>query len=89
MTLIFDRSSKALARMSPEALDLFWLVHPNCQDAPRNPYSSSLILRYIAVPIALANLRRAAFCTQFKASPLVQTNDPRLTRIPEPGHVLA
>ena len=72
-----------------KAFDLFWLIEPNYKDAARNLHFSFGILQYIAVPAALVSFWIAYFCTQLKARPLVQTNDPHLTEILEPEHAVA
>jgi hypothetical protein len=72
-----------------KAFDLFWLIEPNYRDAARNLHFSFGILQYIAVPVALCSFWIAYFCTNLKARPLVQTNDPHLEEILEPEHAHA
>ncbi|HVZ83164.1 MAG TPA: hypothetical protein VG893_05770 [Terracidiphilus sp.] len=72
-----------------KAFDLFWLIEPNFKDAARNLHFSWGILEYAAVPVALASFWMAFFCTQLKARPLVQTNDPHVAEILEPEHAHA
>jgi hypothetical protein len=72
-----------------KAFDLFWLIEPNFKDAARNLHFSWGILEYAAVPVAMTALWVAYFCTQMKARPLVQTNDPHLAEILEAEHVHA
>jgi hypothetical protein len=72
-----------------KAFDLFWLIEPNFKDAARNLHFSWGILEYAAVPVAMVALWVAYFCTQLKARPLVQTNDPHLAEILEAEHVHA
>ena len=72
-----------------KAFDLFWLIEPNFKDAARNLHFSWGILEYAAVPVAMTALWVAAFCTQLKKRPLVQTNDPHLAEILEAEHVHA
>jgi hypothetical protein len=72
-----------------KAFDLFWLIEPNYRDAARNLHFSFGILQYIAVPVALCSFWIAYFCTNLKARPLVQTNDPHLEEILEPEHAAA
>ena len=88
------RNKKRLVRVCQwmifaKAFDLFWLIEPNYKDAARNLHFSFGILQYIAVPVALVAFWIAYFCTQLKARPLVQTNDPHLTEILEPEHAVA
>ena len=71
------------------AFDLFWLIEPNFKDAARNLHFSWGILEYAAVPVAMAAFWVAYFCTQLKARPLVQTNDPHLAEILEAEHAHA
>jgi hypothetical protein len=71
------------------AFDLFWLIEPNFKDAARNLHFSWGILEYAAVPVAMTALWVAAFCTQLKKRPLVQTNDPHVAEILEVEHVHA
>jgi hypothetical protein len=71
------------------AFDMFWLIEPNFKDAARNLHFSWGILEYVAVPVALFSFWVAYFCTQLKARPLVQVNDPHLAEILEPEHVHA
>ncbi len=70
-------------------LNLFWLIEPNFKDAARNLHFSWGILEYVAVPVAMMAFWVAYFCTQLKARPLVQTNDPHLAEILEPEHAHA
>jgi len=72
-----------------KAFDLFWLIEPNFKDASRNLHFSFGILQYIAVPAALVSFWLAVFCSQLKARPLVQINDPHLPEILEPEHAIA
>ena len=72
-----------------KAFDLFWLIEPNFKDAARNLHFSWGILEYAAVPVAMVALWVAYFCTQLKARPLVQINDPHLAEILEAEHVHA
>jgi hypothetical protein len=88
------RNKKRLVRVCQfmlfaKAFDLFWLIEPNFKDAARHLHFSFGILQYIAVPAAMASFWLAWFCTQLKARPLVQTNDPHLTEILEPEHATA
>jgi hypothetical protein len=69
--------------------DMFWLIEPNFKDAARNLHFSWGILEFIAVPAALISFWVAYYCTQLKARPLVQTNDPHLAEILEPEHAIA
>jgi hypothetical protein len=71
------------------AVNLFWLIEPNFKDAARNLHFSWGILEYAAVPAAMLAFWVAYFCTQLKARPLVQTNDPHLAEILEAEHVHA
>jgi hypothetical protein len=71
------------------AFDLFWLIEPNFKDAARNLHFSWGILEYIAVPVAMVSVWVAYFCTQLKARPLVQTNDPHVAEILEAEHAHA
>jgi hypothetical protein len=71
------------------AFDLFWLIEPNFKDAARNLHFSWGILEYAAVPAAMVAFWVAFFCTQLKARPLVQTNDPHVAEILEAEHVHA
>ena len=72
-----------------KAFDLFWLIEPNFKDAARNLHFSFGILQYIAVPVALVSFWLAYFCTNLKARPLVQLNDPHTAEILEPEHATA
>jgi hypothetical protein len=72
-----------------KAFDLFWLIEPNFKDAARNLHFSWGILEYLAVPVAMTSFWIAYFCTQLKARPLVQTNDPHLAEILEAEHAHA
>jgi len=88
------RNKKRLMRVCQwmifaKAFDLFWLIEPNYKDAARNLHFSFGILQYIAVPVALVAFWIAYFCTQLKARPLVQVNDPHLAEILEPEHAVA
>jgi hypothetical protein len=88
------RNKKRLMRICQwmifaKAFDLFWLVEPNYPDAARNLHFSWGILEYAAVPVAMAALWVAYYCTQLKSRPLVQTNDPHLAEILEPEHAHA
>ena len=69
--------------------DMFWLIEPNFKDAARNLHFSWGILEYVAVPVAMFAFWVAYFCTQLKARPLVQTNDPHVAEILEPEHAIA
>ena len=88
------RNKKRLVRVCQwmvfaRAFDLFWLIEPNFKDAARNLHFSWGILEYAAVPAAMIALWVAYFCTQLKARPLVQINDPHLAEILEAEHVHA
>ncbi|MGB7987311.1 MAG: hypothetical protein WCF54_19270 [Terracidiphilus sp.] len=72
-----------------KAFDLFWLIEPNFKDAARNLHFSWGILEYMAVPVAMTAFWIAYFCTELKARPLVQTNDPHLAEIQESDHAHA
>ena len=72
-----------------KAFDLFWLIEPNFKDAARNLHFSWGILEYAAVPVAMAAFWLAYYCTELKARPLVQTNDPHVAEILEPEHAHA
>ncbi len=88
------RNKKRLVRVCQwmvfaRAFDLFWLIEPNFKDAARNLHFSWGILEYAAVPVAMVAFWVAYFCTQLKARPLVQTNDPHFAEILEAEHVHA
>jgi hypothetical protein len=72
-----------------KAFDLFWLIEPNFKDAARNLHFSWGIFEYVAVPVAMTAFWVAYFCTQLKARPLVQTNDPHVAEILEAEHAYA
>ena len=86
------RNKKRLVRVCQwmvfaKAFDLFWLIEPNFKDAARNLHFSWGILEYVAVPVAMTAFWVAFYCTQLKARPLVQTNDPHVAEILEAEHV--
>jgi hypothetical protein len=88
------RNKKRLTRVCQwmvfaRAFDMFWLIEPNFKDAARNLHFSWGILEYIAAPVAMFAFWLANFCTQLKARPLVQTNDPHVAEILEPEHAHA
>ncbi|MGA3082755.1 MAG: hypothetical protein ABSD44_15495 [Terracidiphilus sp.] len=88
------RNRKRLVRVCQwmvfaKAFDLFWLIEPNFKDAARNLHFSWGILEYAAVPVAMTAVWVAYFCTQLKARPLVQTNDPHVAEILEAEHAHA
>jgi hypothetical protein len=88
------RNKKRLVRICQwmvfaRAFDLFWLIEPNFKDAARNLHFSWGILEYVAMPAAMLAFWVAYFCTQLKARPLVQTNDPHLAEILEAEHAHA
>jgi hypothetical protein len=88
------RNKKRLVRVCQwmvfaKAFDLFWLIEPNFKDAARNLHFSWGILEYAAVPVAMTAFWVAFYCTQLKARPLVQINDPHVAEILEAEHVHA
>jgi hypothetical protein len=88
------RNKKRLVRVCQwmifaKAFDLFWLIEPNFKDAARNLHFSWGILEYAAVPVAMTAFWVAYYCTELKARPLLQTNDPHVQEILEPEHAHA
>ena len=88
------RNKKRLSRLCmwmifARVFDMFWLIEPNFRDAARNLHFSWGILEYVAIPASMISLWVAAYCTQLKKRPLVQTNDPHLAEILEPDHAVA
>ena len=88
------RNKKRLSRLCmwmifARCFDMFWLIEPNFRDAARNLHFSWGILEYVAIPASMISLWVAAYCTQLKKRPLVQTNDPHLAEILEPEHAVA
>jgi hypothetical protein len=70
------------------ALDMFWLIEPNFNDAAGNLHiiGNISILAYITVPIAVLSLWGFLYLHELGKRPLVNVNDAHLTEILEAEH---